>query len=1217
MQSRTSAIGSERVTNLETVKWIRQLDENGAVDLARQLIFAEAGRHSLPLGAFTMSGRVKVADQGIDGRTAFPQGTDTLWPKGPCVWQVKSGPTRPSAATEFDEEKHARLIQAIRDGSDYVLFWTNDPIDDKGESVGNAFRDAVKAVRSDAVVHLLFSEDIERMCNAHLGLLARLSPLRVRGLIGLDGWAQDHDQVPFQADPSRTEFLQAIRRHVQSDTGAADLHVLGDTGVGKSRLVYEALTAEGIKERVLIAPDALGFDRGLLAEVVASPGQSLVLVVDDCEAEARRQFANTAGLARGRIRLVTIGSRTSRERSPSDSRFLEVLPLGAEASKQIAASIGLGETDAALVARHTEGYPGLARDLAKAMLYGSASTSIAERVRGHDELGSVLAKLVPTDAVGPLGMLALFERLGYDEDLGQELSVACEILGADEAQVRFIADRELGKLVSTAGRYRRVSPRLLAIWLATRYLDEHGDSLQSALKELPEGLRDQILDQMRDVGDDARVQRALRPLLETHPFLSGALADVDEGAARLLHVGAIVTPEATMGAITRVLEGADTDALSDFGAGRRDMVWALQLLLWDRSTFSEAASALLRLAMAENESWSNNATGAVKGAFGIFLGGTTAPFSHRLEWAREALAVHAEGCIDVLVPALGHALTAHESRMAPDFGGRNAPEEWRPRSLDEERDAREGAWSLLLEIAATSVASRESVADALSSGIRTLLQRGSADRVLREILTVAWSASARGKLAESLRHALEYDEPPAELAHQIQDLVDSLEGGNLDDQIDFVIAQSPWQLTEKRDELIDGRPKLVLSVAEALLELDDRHLIDVSRRTLTANPETTSILFEAIGAGLTAEEALHHLASERPIPDAALLGLFIGMSQSRSQEWAVETLFTWLKSDLRRLVIPAVHRLPASVQTLQLALDSVSRSTPPIDLTRFLYGAWAQPLSPSAVELLIRTLVTDPGERALEHGLGILEQWIEGHDRQIPSELVDLANELVAASNKLSDKASSMLELYRGRILDALPLDYDSRLAGLLVRMQALDTLPRQGDLEELDLLLTVDGPGTTNAVVRLFVQSLSDGTFQGWLTWIDSANVLSRLGRGAGYATLIDVITAQAAPDLWPRLLAHIDFNGETPDPLFVHLLENAATDEFADTAMYRFEYPESTWWGGDSERIRQRIVAAKSWLAVASEPGTTLHNWLQQVLLMLEERLPEVIAREEERGY
>jgi hypothetical protein len=51
------------MTDLRIIPWIRDHGEGEAVTLARTLIYAEAGRLGLPLGEFSMSGRVKAKDQ--------------------------------------------------------------------------------------------------------------------------------------------------------------------------------------------------------------------------------------------------------------------------------------------------------------------------------------------------------------------------------------------------------------------------------------------------------------------------------------------------------------------------------------------------------------------------------------------------------------------------------------------------------------------------------------------------------------------------------------------------------------------------------------------------------------------------------------------------------------------------------------------------------------------------------------------------------------------------------------------------------------------------------------------------------------------------------------------------------------------------------------------------------------------------------------------------
>lgn len=53
----------------------------------------------------------------------------------------------------------------------------------------------------------------------------------------------------------------------------------------------------------------------------------------------------------------------------------------------------------------------------------------------------------------------------------------------------------------------------------------------------------------------------------------------------------------------------DRVALLNFEAGRRDVIWALEGLALYDDLFKPSAKLLLSLAEAENETWSNNATG--------------------------------------------------------------------------------------------------------------------------------------------------------------------------------------------------------------------------------------------------------------------------------------------------------------------------------------------------------------------------------------------------------------------------------------------------------------------------------------------------------------------------------------------------------------------------------------------------------------------------------
>ena len=58
----------------------------------------------------------------------------------------------------------------------------------------------------------------------------------------------------------------------------------------------------------------------------------------------------------------------------------------------------------------------------------------------------------------------------------------------------------------------------------------------------------------------------------------------------------------------------------------------MEKLAWHRRTFPTAANGLLRLALAENETFANNATGTWVDLFGTLLPGTAATPSQRVEY---------------------------------------------------------------------------------------------------------------------------------------------------------------------------------------------------------------------------------------------------------------------------------------------------------------------------------------------------------------------------------------------------------------------------------------------------------------------------------------------------------------------------------------------------------------------------------------------------------
>jgi hypothetical protein len=1196
------------VTDLRVIPWIRDLDELRAVALARSLIHAELGRLGLPLSDASMSGRVKVRDQGVDGRTNFPVGSSGLFPIGRQVWQIKSGSSAPDASKEFDP-KHIALIEAIRDGYNYVLFWTNDPVDPTASAVKDKFQEAVRAIRADASATFVFADAIEGMCYAHLAVLSLIPALPLRGVISLSTWGQRQDfEIPFQIDDQRRDHAETLRAHVRSkDSSSSALHLYGDTGVGKSRLAYEALAEEGVVERVLVALDPNDLDRSLLTLIAGSPERHLILVVDECTSEDRQSVAKYADLAQGRIRLITIGSRYSRDPQPTDARYLELLPLATAASREIALSVGLSEADADVVALYTEGYPKLAFVLADAISHSGRTANLLDRVQS-EAVGSVLSSMLTNpDDVILLGGLALFEKLGFDGDLAPEAVIACETFGINEEKFREVVDRELNRFVSSAGRYRIVTPRLLAVWLASQFIQRNG-GLADALQRLPETLRDRMIGQMKEFAGDQHVGKALRRLFEQFPFTTGALDDVDEGSARLLHVAAIIDPALAMDVIESMLADFPTESLRDsLRRGRRGLVNALEVLIWFDDTFERAATALLRLALAENETWSSNATGTIHGIFRIHLGGTAASYAQRLAWARSALAEDPETDY-LLIPGIANAFAAHEMRHNPEFASRTAPPEWRPQERGEEIAARRGAWQILIELARAG-RSIDIIATALADGLRTAARRGLAEDVLSDLPTVEWSPSARAQLSEAVSHLMKYDEPPSDMVGRFQELQTRLIGSTREDQVAFLVSQEPWQLYEegRNDKLSPLLPQLAAQLAAS----GSPAILDAARNTRTGNRQTVGLLFEHIAREMPDGASQMALESEHPLPEAAVLGTLVGLTKSLGPEWGLEQLRRWLQDGPGRLVLQAIHMLPASAELAELAIQAVRDGhSDARELGRFLYGAWARDLPAEHLGTIMVLLADTAEATAIEQALGILSQWFDEHPDHQRVDLDRIALDLITVATENPGRRSSMVGLLRQKVLTRLRVPIDLQLQVVANMLSHLNSPLSEYDLQMIESLASRN-PGQTIETVMTAIIGERGPDSVGSVLWLESSKILSRLAAVATSEAVLREID-KIPSGRWRELVAHVSFSQPEPGPLVETLVTKSTDDVVHARAAFGFMYPESGWIGRESDYLQARRSVAISWLGHTN--SRIMQRWLRELIDELDARIAAAVLAEAE---
>ncbi|MDA7939865.1 MAG: ATP-binding protein [Nitrosopumilus sp.] len=295
-----------------------RLGPEESVDLARRIISEDARKTGLPAANFSMSSNTGAPDGGVGGifRGAGRDSVHGMIKKGTTCYQVKSG------RHPLNEENAGSLLFAggsLKDGirscldagGTFVVVLTGEDPTEKAvdgflahvarmlEVESPAYKGArVEVWGQSAIIDILGAFPMLRAC-----------------LLGLEeSMPLDYDKWLGLSDVgSRKLFLGALQdaligrvRDELSADRPVNLRVVGAPGIGKTRLVLEAVGHEGLRGRVAYYRNPEDSKRSPFLYHAINSKFPYILVVDECtryEAGELWAFVSAAG---PQIKLVTI-----------------------------------------------------------------------------------------------------------------------------------------------------------------------------------------------------------------------------------------------------------------------------------------------------------------------------------------------------------------------------------------------------------------------------------------------------------------------------------------------------------------------------------------------------------------------------------------------------------------------------------------------------------------------------------------------------------------------------------------------------------------------------------------------------------------------------------------------------------------------------------------------------------------------------------------------
>lgn len=349
--------------------------------------------------------------------------------------------------------------------------------------------------------------------------------------------------------------------------------------------------------------------------------------------------------------------------------------------------------------------------------------------------------------------LSLFEFIGFKDDRRVELEFILtnkHITSLREDNVVIIntaaaiikAGIKRGTFV-VRGRTISITPRSMANQLIQEWLDSVDENrfleVLASIESSPykERLMQELHDRFKYLGTSAEAVAIVERILKTGSvFEKMEVLNTNEGAM-LLEGFAQVNPNAVNNLLARVLNSMTQDQLMGLDNGRRYLVWTLDKLCFRSDTFRQSAALMLRLANAENEHISNNATGQFIGLFPVMLPATETNLSVRLEFLKEQFELNQNRT--VLMSALKRALTYRDFIL---FGGAETMgdkklEPYKPKSYAEIAYYFEGCLGILVNEVNSLTEYEAKVLEILEDTVISLCDGGFASLILPVIDNIA------------------------------------------------------------------------------------------------------------------------------------------------------------------------------------------------------------------------------------------------------------------------------------------------------------------------------------------------------------------------------------------------------------------------------------------------------------------------------------------------
>ena len=770
---------------------LQRLNPEEAVDFFRKLLWAEATSIGIGKNLVNVPSAITTPDGGIDAevQSMAVSGGQGIIKQGLTRYQIKTGSFSPSSEADiksilFKEgtnELRPRVKSCLdRDGTlVIVLFGWDDPerVDDQ---YINKFKEKLAAIDGKygkSKIEIWGQNKLRSFLTPFPSLALALKGLSEFQFQTHKSWSQNSDmRQDFVKSSDYRQKEKAVQEILRSSTQARHIRVIDDAGGGKTRFILEATKTQDLAPLVLYTKASKFVNSKLLSFILREDNAfNVIIIADECTTQHRIEIWNQLATRGSRIKLITIYNEPDIKEHGID--YCGIPALSGDDIKQIILSYGVPKDHVDRWAAFAGNSPRFAHMIGINLKYYRDDISrpvegIYDRIiAGYEDPNSEDVKKRKRVLIH----IALFKRFGYRKPMEEEAKIVSKLVEKVDRDVTWGKFQEIVKKLISLNILQGettlyVTPSLLHIRMWIEWWETYGGSFDhdDFIGNIPENseLRKWFYEMLKYAANSRAAARVVKNLLgPTGPFKNFEYLETKLGGDFFLALTE-ADPESALNCLKRTITRKTKGELLAFTTGRREVVWALERIAIWRDLFVDATRILLTLGEAENESYSNNASGVFAGLFSPAYGGaapTEAPPMERLPVLKEALGSSSKERRKLALKAFDEALTTLPSPrlVGAEYQGlRREPHLWMPKTYGELFDAYRQTWQLLVQ----NLESMEE--DERQEGVKILLNNSRgltsisnlADMVISTLTELSQEPYADKKeILSTVLHILHYD----------------------------------------------------------------------------------------------------------------------------------------------------------------------------------------------------------------------------------------------------------------------------------------------------------------------------------------------------------------------------------------------------------------------------------------------------------------------------